>query len=98
MFKFAIGFVSLATSIIFNLQLLLHHNIHMHAGGGVAEAFTNAFVQVKVLEIQSQLNRCMNCTCGVEGPVCNLLPDANFSFCMRILGTLKIHARVHACT
>lgn len=54
----------------------------------MAEAFTNAFVQVKVLEIQSQLSRCLNCTCSIDGPVCNVLPNANFSFCMRIPGTL----------
>lgn len=52
----------------------------------MAEAFTNAFVHVKVLEIQSQLNMCMNCTCGEDGPVCNLLPTANFSFCLMTAG------------
>ena len=61
-------------------------NFIVCAGGSVAEAFTNAFVQVKILEIQSQLSTCMNCTCGVDGPVCNPLPNANFSFCMRTPG------------
>ena len=51
-------------------------------GGGVAEAFTNAFVEVKVLEIQAQLSRCLNCTCGMDGPVCTVLPNANISACL----------------
>ena len=52
----------------------------------MAEAFTNAFVQVKVLEIQSQLSRCLNCTCSMDGSVCNALPNANFSFCLGVPG------------
>lgn len=63
----------------------------------MAGAFTNAFIQVKILEIQSQLSNCMNCTCGVDGPVCNLLPDTNFSFCMRIPGTLSEYIN-HLCS
>ena len=52
-------------------------------GGGVAEAFTKAFVQVEALDIQSQLNMCMSCMCTVDGPVCD---NTNFSYCMSLSG------------
>ena len=56
----------------------------------MARAFTNAFVHAKVVEIRSQLDNCWNCTCGLDGPVCELLSDANFTTCMRRAGTLNV--------
>ena len=52
----------------------------------MAEAFTNAFVRVKVLEVQSQLSSCLDCTCGEEGYTCEELDDV--STCMTT-GTLE---------
>ncbi len=49
-------------------------------GGEVAKAFTNAFVHAKVVEIQSQLDKCWSCSCSLNGPLCE--PVANFSLCM----------------
>jgi len=52
-------------------------------GGTVAEAFTNAFVHVKVVEIRSQMEQCLNCSCSLSGTlVCEPLPRANFSECV----------------
>ncbi len=70
----------------------------LHAGGEVAEAFTNAFVYVKVLEIRAQMEQCFNCTCTFDGPVCNLLPSANFSQCVPVIGAcVCVCVCVHAC-
>ena len=35
----------------------------LRQGGNVAKAFTNAFVQVKAIEIFHQMTSCLNCTC-----------------------------------
>jgi len=59
----------------------------------VAKAFTNAFVHAKVVEIQSQLDKCLNCFCSPDGPSCEPLPDANFSLCMAPVG-MCVHAYV----
>ena len=77
-------------------------------GDTVAEAFTNAFVQVKVVEIRSQMEECMNCTCTLSGTlVCVSLPRANFSECISTgewftttsvcVHDCQIHTYIHAC-
>ena len=68
------------------------------SGGTVAEAFTNAFVQVKVVEIRSQMEECMNCTCTLSGTlVCVSLPRANFSECVSTGEWFTTSVRVHDC-
>lgn len=62
-------------------------------GRDVARAFTNAFVRAKVEEIQSQLDECLRCSCGEDGPSCELLPNANISACMRPAGMPAQHFR-----
>ena len=54
-----------------------------HIGGTVAKAFTNAFVHAKVVEIRSQMEVCLNCSCTLGGALCEALPAANFSECLR---------------
>ena len=48
----------------------------------MAEAFTNAFVRVKVLEIRAQMEECLNCTCTRSGAVCEILQGDGFPECM----------------
>ena len=68
------------------------------SGGTVAEAFTNAFVQVKVVEIRSQMEECMNCTCTLSGTlVCVSLPRANFSECVSTGEWFTTSVCVHDC-
>lgn len=40
-------------------------------GGRVAEAFTNAFVYIKVLEARTQIEECLECLCTIDGPICD---------------------------
>jgi hypothetical protein len=54
----------------------------LREGGEVAEAFTNAFVRVKVLEIRAQMEECLNCTCTRSGAVCEILQGDGFPECM----------------
>ena len=60
---------------------------HLCVGGDVAEAFTKAFVFVKVLEIRAQMEECFSCTCTLSGPVCELLTsNTNVSTCSDVKG------------
>ena len=60
--------------------------MHTCSGGEVAEAFTNAFVRVKVLEIRAQMEECLNCSCSQSGAVCEVLSGDGFAECMPLPG------------
>ncbi len=44
--------------------------VHLTIGGDVAEAFTNAFVSIKVSEARGQMEECLECLCASNGLTC----------------------------
>ena len=53
----------------------------------LADAFTNAFVYVKVLEVRARMEECVECECTSDGPTCGG-PLLNAS-CSRVPGKRK---------
>lgn len=58
----------------------------LYVGGRLAEAFTNAFVSVKVLEVRAQMEECVECECTSSGPTCGV--PLNVS-CSRVPGKIE---------
>ena len=55
----------------------------------MADAFTRAFVSVKVLEARRQMEECLECECTIEGTSCQALVPQNLS-CPQIEGMQEI--------